>query len=56
MAFGDADNDCSMLEAVKCGVAVGNATEACKKSAAFVTASNEEDGVAKAVRQFLQKA
>lgn len=53
MAFGDADNDCSMLEAVKYGVAVGNATEACKKSAAFVTASNEEDGVAKAVRQFL---
>ena len=30
MAFGDADNDCSMLEAVKYGVAVGNATEACK--------------------------
>lgn len=26
------------------------------KAAAFVTASNEEDGVAKAVRQFLQKA
>ena len=56
IAFGDADNDCSMLEAVKYGVAVGNATEACKKAAAFVTASNEEDGVAKAVRQFLQKA
>ena len=29
IAFGDADNDCSMLEAVKYGVAVGNATEAC---------------------------
>lgn len=55
MAFGDADNDCSMLEAVKYGVAVENATEACKKSAAFVTASNEEDGVAKAVRQFLKE-
>ena len=47
MAFGDADNDCSMLEAVKYGVAVGNATEACKKAAAFVTASNEEDAVSK---------
>ena len=37
MAFGDADNDSSMLEAVKYGIAMGNATENCKKSAACVT-------------------
>lgn len=54
MAFGDADNDSSMLEAVKYGFAMGNATENCKKSAAYVTGTNEEDGVANAVLRFLQ--
>lgn len=54
MAFGDADNDSSMLEAVKYGFAMGNATENCKKSAAYVTETNEEDGVANAVLRFLQ--
>lgn len=49
MAFGDADNDSSMLEAVKYGIAMGNATENCKKSAACVTGTNEEDGVAEAI-------
>lgn len=54
MAFGDADNDSSMLEAVKYGFAMGNATENCKRSAAYVTGTNEEDGVAKAILKFLQ--
>ena len=49
MAFGDADNDSSMLEAVKYGIAMGNATENCNKSAACVTGTNEEDGVAEAI-------
>lgn len=53
MAFGDADNDSSMLSAVKYGVAVGNATEGCKNAAAYVTDTNEEDGVAKAVERFI---
>ena len=53
-AFGDADNDCSMLEAVKYGIAVGNATENCKKSAAFVTESNQKDGVAKAILSLME--
>lgn len=52
MAFGDADNDSSMLLAVKYGIAVGNGSEECKKSAAFLTESNQEDGVAKAIRYF----
>lgn len=55
MAFGDADNDSSMLKAVKYGIAVDNGTRACKDAAAFITASNEEDGVAKAIYRFCSK-
>ena len=54
MAFGDADNDSSMLEAVKYGFAMGNATENCKKSAAHVTGTNEEDGVANAILSYIK--
>lgn len=53
-AFGDADNDCRMLESVKYGIAVANATENCKRSAAFVTESNENDGVAKGIWRLLK--
>lgn len=52
MAFGDADNDSSMLSAVRYGIAVDNGSAACKKAAAFITDSNEEDGVAKAILRF----
>ena len=47
MAFGDADNDISMLTAVKYGIAMANGTENCKKAACFVTDTNENDGVVK---------
>ena len=53
MAFGDADNDSSMLEVVKYGFAMGNATENCQKAAAYVTGTNEEDGVAEAILSLL---
>ena len=52
-AFGDADNDCSMIEAVKYGIAMGNATENCKKCAVCVTETNENDGVAIALEKLL---
>lgn len=52
MAFGDADNDSSMLKSVKYGIAMDNGTKACKAAAAFITASNEDDGVAKAIYRF----
>ncbi|MBU5479798.1 HAD family hydrolase [Blautia sp. MSJ-19] len=54
MAFGDADNDISMLIAVKYGMAMGNGTENCRKAAPYVTDTNENDGVAKGILQFLQ--
>ena len=49
MAFGDADNDISMLTAVKYGIAMANGTENCKKAAWFVTDTNENDGVVKGI-------
>lgn len=52
-AFGDADNDSSMLAAVKYGIAMGNGTAACIQSAAYVTGTNQEDGVARAVFRLL---
>ena len=54
MAFGDADNDSSMLTAVKYGTAVANGTPGCKAAAAYETACNEEDGVAKAIMERLK--
>lgn len=52
-AFGDAYNDLDMIRLVKYGIAVGNAVEACKTAAYLVTGSNEDDGVAKAIRQMI---
>ena len=52
MAFGDGDNDVEMLGFVHLGVAMGNAQEKTKEAADYVTASVEEDGIAKALRHF----
>ena len=52
MACGDGDNDLEMLKAVGVGVAMGNADAAVKAAADYVTDTNEEEGVAKAVEMF----
>ena len=52
MAFGDGGNDMAMLSHVPCGIAMGNACEELKEVAAYVTASVDEDGVARALRHF----
>ena len=46
MAFGDAQNDLSMLRFAGLGVAMGNACEELKMAADEVTLSNNEDGIA----------
>ena len=46
MAFGDAQNDLSMLDFAGYGVAMGNACEELKAMADEVTLSNNEDGIA----------
>ena len=47
MAFGDGMNDFTMVEAAGVGVAMANAVDEVKRVAKIVTASNDEDGVAK---------
>ncbi|MBO5484768.1 MAG: HAD family phosphatase [Lachnospiraceae bacterium] len=54
MACGDDSNDLDMLQKAAFGVAMGNATENVKKEADFVTLSNEEDGVAFAIGEFMK--
>jgi 5-amino-6-(5-phospho-D-ribitylamino)uracil phosphatase len=53
MAIGDNANDVGMLQWAAIGVAVGNATPEVKAVARLVTAGNDEDGVAQAVRQLI---
>ena len=53
MAFGDAQNDCSMLEFVGWSFAMGNACEECKRTAKYITDTNANDGLAKAVEEYV---
>ena len=53
MTIGDGANDVRMLEVAGIGVAMGNAKEEIKKVANVTTASNDEDGVAKALEQYI---
>ena len=49
IAIGDYDNDISMFEAAKVGIAVSNACEAALEKADYVTVSNEEHAIAKVI-------
>lgn len=53
MAIGDSYNDMEMINWAGIGVAMGNAVEALKKAADFVTAANTEEGVARALHRFI---
>lgn len=55
IAIGDSENDLEMLHAVGMPVAMGNANDAVKKVARYITATNAEDGVAKAIYHLLGK-
>lgn len=52
VAIGDGYNDLSMIKYAGMGIAMGNAQEPVKKSADYITLTNEEDGVAIAVEKF----
>ena len=56
MAIGDNNNDIEMLRTVGWGVAMGQASEAVKTVARAVTASNQEDGVARAIQLYALRA
>lgn len=53
MAFGDAENDKSMFEVVKYGIAMGNAMDCLKEIAYDVTDTNENSGIAKAIDRYV---
>lgn len=55
IAIGDNINDMPMLEYAGLGVAMGNGPEAVKQMADFVTATNDEDGIALFIEKLLQK-
>ena len=52
MSFGDSSNDLPMIETAGVGVAMANAEPSLKKAAKYVTDTNENDGVAKAIARF----
>lgn len=53
MAIGDNENDLSMIEYAGIGVAMGNATDSVKQAADVQTTSNDEDGVAEILLQYI---
>lgn len=53
MAIGDGNNDLQMLAFAGLSVAMGNAVPAAKQWASYVTVSNDDEGVAVAMRKFL---
>lgn len=52
-AFGDGKNDIEMLEAVGCGIAMGNASDEVKKYADRVTDTVQNDGVAVGIEKYI---
>lgn len=52
IGFGDGDNDIKMLQFCNIGVAVGNASDECKKAATYVSEHIEEDGIYNACKHF----
>jgi hydroxymethylpyrimidine pyrophosphatase-like HAD family hydrolase len=55
ICIGDNENDISMIEYAGMGIAMENGTDEAKKAAKFVTRSNNDSGVAYAVKKFILK-
>ncbi|SHE63910.1 MULTISPECIES: Cof-type HAD-IIB family hydrolase [Caloramator] len=53
VCFGDNENDKTMFEFAGFPIAMGNAEEEIKKIAAYVTDTNDNDGVAKAIEELI---
>ena len=53
IAMGDSDNDAKLLKAAGLGVAMANGEEHIKSIADVMTATNNEDGVAQAIRKYV---
>ena len=53
MAIGDNENDLSMIEYAGLGVAMGNAIPLVKEAANVITTTNDEHGVAEAIKKYV---
>ncbi len=53
MAMGDSLNDIKMIEQAGLGIAMGNAQETVKEVADWQTTSNDQDGVAHAIKEWV---
>jgi len=53
IAMGDSMNDLAMIRAAGLGVAMGNAQDELKANADLVTVTNEENGVAAIIREYI---
>lgn len=53
MTLGDEENDLDMIAYAGLGIAMGNANLKVKQIADFVTETNEQDGVARAIERFI---
>lgn len=53
ICMGDGENDLSMIQYAGLGVGMGNAQQCVKKEADYITDTNDNDGVAKAIEKFI---
>ena len=53
IVIGDGGNDLPMFEYAKLKIAMGNADEELKQKADYITDTNNNDGVAKAIKKFV---
>ncbi|MNI67917.1 putative phosphatase [compost metagenome] len=56
VAVGDSLNDLAAIQAAGLGVAMGNAQIAVQENADVVTASNNDDGIALIIRDYILKS
>ena len=56
MVIGDGENDLEMVKMAGLSVAMGNAYEPLKEAADHVTGTNDEDGVAQAIEEYVLKS
>ena len=53
MCIGDSENDISMLKVAGLSIAMGNGDDLVKEIADFITDTNNNDGVAKAIEKYV---
>ena len=56
MGFGDEGNDLAMFSTVGLAVCMGNGSELAKAHADYITDTNDNDGISKAIEKFVLKA